>query len=138
MKTILDLFPFLGLVPLWVWISLGVLLRITEALFVLWVFFLAVMKLQDLDKSGELAKLHISVRIAARTVLIIGVVMNAFCRVCLTSVLFVDPPRWGEWGVSAQVKRLWTDGGWWPWQKRWAIFWRDNVLGPFDATKRHS
>lgn len=123
-------------IPWQVWAALIFSLKAAQWFLTLWILFLAVMKLQDVDKSGVLATLDWRVQKLARLVLIIGLGVNAFVRVFLTWLVFLEWPRWGEWGVSAQVQRLWSSDAE-GWRKERAKFWRDNVLGPFDATKRH-
>jgi len=105
-------------------------------LLVLWAFFLAVMHVRDARNDGTLARLHWSVKWAAYLVLAIGVVLNFFVRMTITCWLFWDGWRWGEWGVSPQVKRLRGEG---PvtWGHIVAIWFGDNYLKPFDKTGGH-
>lgn len=134
-----QLLALLALVPWWAWAMAGFVVNFVKWFFILWVFFLAVMKLKDVEKSGVLATLHPNVQLAARTVLLIGVTINLFVRVCLSWLVFweIPPPfkHWGEWAVSAQVKRLCNEGSGWRQQR--AFFWRDNVLRPFDLWGGH-
>jgi len=123
-------------IPWWVWSALGFLLHAAKWLFILWILFLAVMKLQDVEKSGVLATLDPRVQKLARAVLIVGILYNAFVRVFLSWMIFWELPRWGEWAVSAQVKRLCNEGS--GWRQERAEWWSDNMLGPFDATGRHN
>ncbi len=136
MSALINLF---NSVPWQAWVVLGFLFNAAKWFFILWLFFLAVMKLRDVEKTGVLITLDIKMQYAARLVLLIGVTINLFVRVCFSWLVFweVPPPfkRWGEWAVSAQVKRLCNEGTGFRQQR--AFWWRDNVLRPFDMWGGH-
>ncbi len=138
----IQFMALLATVPREVWLVTGFLLEAVKWFFILWVFFLAVMHLQDAQKTGVLATLHRNVQIAAQIVLYTGVTINLLVRVLFSWLLFweVPPPfnprRWGEWAVSAQVKRLCNEGTGFRQQR--AFWWRDNVLRPFDQWGGHN
>lgn len=106
-------------------------LSVFAAFFTLWILFLAVMHLKEARDSGVLAARPWVIRALAYMVLAVGVVFNLFVRVCLSWVIFWEIPRWGEWAVSAQVKRLCAAGN------TRAVWFRDNLLKPFDKSGGH-
>lgn len=135
MNILHDLFAVLLMIPSWVWISLAVAAKAITAFFMLWVFFLAVMHLQWADKTGRLARCAPIVQKMARVVLLLGQLQNLTLRWSFSILLFWDFELVKEWGISPQVERLANgpDG----WQKERAIWWRDNVLKPFDEYGGH-
>lgn len=140
MIAVLNEFLMLfAMVPWWVWVGLGFLLNAAKWFVILWILFLAVMHLKDADRTGVLATLDPKIQKLARFVLAIGILVNLLVRVCFSWLIFweIPPPfkRWGEWAVSAQVKRLCNEGSGWRQQR--AFWWRDNVLKPFDLWGGH-
>lgn len=109
--------------------------------YLLWVHFLAVMHLKDARDAvpSILAAVHKSVQILADIVLAVGVILNLLFRVFLSWLIFweVPPPfkYWGEWATSAQVKRLCNTGS--GFRQRRAVWFRDNLLKPFDKSGGH-
>jgi len=138
-QLITNFWLVMAFVPWQVWAALGFLAQAVKWFAILWVFFLAVMKLRDVEKTGVLITLDRRVQIAARVVLAIGVTINLFVRVFFSWLVFLEVPppfkHWGEWAVSAQVKRLCNEGSGWRQQR--AFWWRDNVLRPFDMWGGH-
>ncbi len=134
-----DFIMFFAMIPWQVWLALGFLFNAVKWFAILWVFFLAVMHLKDADKNGVLATLDPRVQKAAYVVLAVGIIINLLVRVCFSWMVFgeIPPPfrYWGEWAVSAQVKRLCNEGDGWRQQR--AFWWRDNVLKPFDLWGGH-
>ena len=79
--------------------------------FMLWVFFLAVMKLKDIRNAGRLVG---PVKGPAYLVLLIGYLLDALCNLLVLTALLLELPRlkggahWykeSEWTVSARTKR---------------------------------
>ena len=79
--------------------------------FMLWVFFLAVMKLKDIRNAGKLIG---PIKGPAYLVLVIGYLLDALCNLLVLTVLLLELPRltggarWykdSEWTVSARTKR---------------------------------
>lgn len=117
------------LLPLLALVGLDMLLR-------LWVFFLAIMKLQDVRDDGVLETLDATIQRAAVLVLVIGSVLNLVARWTVACVIFGVRPRINEVGISMLVKRLRNGPA--GWRQARAQWWTTNVLGPFDRSGRHS
>lgn len=117
------------LVPLAILVGCDMLVR-------LWILFLACMNLGDVRRSGVLATLHPFIQRAAMAVYAMGAAVNLLARHTVACLIFGVGWERGELGISALVDRLCDgpDG----WQKDRALWWRKNVLGPFDPSGKHS
>lgn len=122
-------FSLWWLLPLAILIGLDMLLR-------LWVFFLAIMKLQDVRDDGVLETLSPFIQRAATLVFALGSAMNLLVRWTVACAVFGVAPKASEVGVSMLVKRLRKGPP--GWRQVRAQWWTDNVLGPFDRSGRHS
>lgn len=84
--------------------------------FLLWVFFLAVMKLRDIRDAGELVG---PIKYPALTALAIGYALDSIVNVFPVSLFVWELPQWQrspngkrEWTVSDRTYRLKLAGGW--------------------------
>lgn len=110
--------------PLWLpAIGLG-------AIYLLWVFFLAVMQIRDARDRGSLTPWGIRF---GYMVLVPGYLLDFLVQVTIAIPLFWGLPR--ELTVSARVKRLVATGTGWP--RRCAMWFRTHMLKPFDRTGGH-
>ena len=116
------------LVPLVLFVGFDMVLR-------LWVFFLAIMKLQDVRDDGVLETLDPAIQSAAHVVLVLGSVLNLFVRWTVACLIFGVLPKTSEVGVSMLVARLRQGPA--GWRQARAQWWTNNVLGPFDRSGRH-
>lgn len=122
-------------ISLW-WLVPIVALIGFDMVFRLWVFFLAIMKLQDVRDDGVLETLDPWVQRAAQLVLVLGSLLNLLSRWTVACAIFGVIPKAGEVGISMLVKRL-REGS--PgWRQERAQWWTNNVLGPFDRSGRHN
>lgn len=96
----------------------------------LWMLFLATMNLNEAKNAGQL---HGFALWAGYTVLLEGLLWDAFIQFTVASVIWCEPPR--EWTVSGRVARLCAgpDG----WRKRRAVWFRDTLLKLFDRSGGH-
>lgn len=122
-------FSLWWLVPLSIVIGADMVLR-------LWVFFLAIMKLQDVRDDNVLKTLDPTIQKAAKLVLFLGALLNLLVRWTVACAIFGVFPKTSETGVSMLVARL--RAGPEGWRKERAQWWTRNVLGPFDRSGRHS
>ena len=101
------------------------------SLWLLWVFFLAVMQLRDARDRGALTVWGLRL---GYTVLIPGWVLDFIVQVTIANVIFFPSlPR--ELTVSARVNRLIATSDGWP--RRCAGWFRDHLLKPFDPSGGH-
>jgi hypothetical protein len=107
------------------WIALGAFL----SLYVLWVYFLAVMALERVD---DITPLTGAVRAFALCVLLPGYLLDAVVNLTVMTVLLLDVPR--EWLVTARLSRLISDDGW---RGRIARWFCSTLLDPFDPRGCH-
>ena len=117
------------LIPLLSVVGFDMLLR-------LWVFFLAIMKLQDVRDDGVLETLDPAVQRAAKLVFVMGATLNLIARWTVACVVFGVLPKLSDVGISMLVERLRKGPP--GWRQVRAQWWTTNVLGPFDRSGRHS
>lgn len=99
------------------------------SLFLLWIFFLAIMNLKGVRDTTGLPK---EVLIPAKIALFIGWVLDFIVNLLL-SFFFIDIPR--ETTVTARLKRYayGKDG----WRKKFTLWFSTRYLDPFDPRKKH-
>jgi hypothetical protein len=100
------------------------------AFWCLWVLFLAVMNLGQAKAEGKLRGFNLY---AGYTVLAVGLLVDLFVQVFVASILWLELPR--ELTVSERVARLCKDGK--GWQKKLALWFRTELLSPFDRSGGH-
>jgi hypothetical protein len=104
--------------------------RLLLALWLLWVFYLAVMNLQRVRDAGKLGRVALTLGLP---VLLVGIVLDVFCNLVLFSVLLAELPR--EWTVTARLKRhKRTSTGY---RKRVADWFGSELLDHFDPSGAH-
>lgn len=84
----------LGDVP-WIW-------RAPLLLWLLWIFYLAVMNLQRVHKGGKLGRVALILGVPA---LAVGFVLDVLANLVIFTLILCEWPRWGEWTVTARLKR---------------------------------
>jgi hypothetical protein len=100
------------------------------AFWVLWVLFLAVMNLGQAKAEG---KLHGLALYAGYTVLAVGLLVDLVVQVLVATVMWLELPR--ELTVSERVARLCKHGS--GWRQRLALWFRAELLAPFDRSGGH-
>jgi hypothetical protein len=99
------------------------------ALFMLWVFYLAVMNLKRVKNAGELKGIALY---AGTVALFIGYGLDCYVNTFLLTLVLLELPK--ELTVTARLKRhnLAVCG----WGKRVAV-WFEPLLNPFDPSGKH-
>lgn len=97
---------------------------------VLWVLFLAVMNLQEAKDSNTLPR---PILIPAYITLWVGLIVDLFVQLTFATIIWLELPR--ELTVSGRVARLIESGG--GYRKNLAIWFRNNMLKPFDRSGGH-
>ncbi|MBX3610406.1 MAG: hypothetical protein KF871_10980 [Hydrogenophaga sp.] len=105
--------------------------RAVFLLWLLWVFYLAVMNLKRVRDAGKLGKVAMALGMPA---LIVGFVLDVAANLLVFSVLLMEPPRWGEWTVTARLQRHHGDS---TWRARVAQWFETELLGDFDPAGHH-
>jgi hypothetical protein len=99
------------------------------SVYLLWIFYLAVMNLKRAKQAGLLHKTAIAF---GMPVLIVGYLLDAFANVAVMTLVLLEPPR--ELTVTARLKRhIKTSQGW---RLRVAL-WFVPLLDPYDPSGRH-
>lgn len=99
------------------------------SLYVLWIFYLAVMALKRARNEGTLTK---TAYVMGLPMLVIGLVIDALCNLIVLTVLFVEIPR--ELLVTSRLKRHWRGDGW---RKDLAIWFATHMTDAFDPSGPH-
>lgn len=99
-------------------------------LYLLWVFYLAVMALWRARRDGMLGPVAL---VPGYLTLLIGAALDVLVNVTVMSLVFVEPPR--ELLVTKRLQRHIKHGqGWRQELARWLCH---NLLNPFDPTGDH-
>lgn len=107
-------------------------MKIVLGLWLLWVFYLAVMNIKRVKDMGKLGKVALTL---GMPVLIVGVVLDVLANLIVFTVLLAEPPRWGEWTVTSRLKRHHVaETGW---RKKVAAWFETELLGHFDPSGKH-
>lgn len=101
------------------------------AVWLLWVMFVCVMRLQMLRDAGQLT---LGQKIMGYPVLALGLVLDCAVNTSLCTMIFVELPR--EWTVSGRLWRHSTQGN--GWRKKTALFVRTQLLDTADPRGYHS
>ena len=115
------------------WITLT-LLALTWSACVLWVYFVAVMRLVMLRQSKTLTP---AMRFLGVITLIVGGWLDVLVNATVITLLFLELPRWKEWTVSARVWRLSNDESE-GWRYRLAKRFRKHILDNADPRGYHT
>lgn len=102
---------------------------ISVALFILtFIFYLAIIKLQEANDSGLLDCVHMSVRWIAYSILLVGLILDTLLNWIFLSVTYMEFPR--ELLCTARVVRhkYHSEG----WRHAQSLWWCRNWLSPFD------
>lgn len=100
------------------------------ALYVLWIFYLAVMNLKRARDAGTLT---LSAKCFGYPVLFVGYTLDVFINLMLMSVMFLELPH--ETTMTSRVKRhLYHSTGWRETLAAWFCF---NLLNSFDPSGKH-
>lgn len=83
------------------------ILVVILAIWLLWVFFVAVMHLKELKDAGTLTKAQ---KVFGYPVLFIGLALDVAVNAVVATVLFLELPR--EWLLSGRLWRLSQGDGW--------------------------
>ncbi|MGC4395981.1 hypothetical protein [Hydrogenophaga sp. T2] len=105
--------------------------RIALLLWLLWIFYLAVMNLKRARNAGTLSRAAL---VLGAPALLVGYVLDVLANVVVFTVLLLEPPRWGEWTVSARLERHHAGTSW---RARIAQWFESDLLGPYDPAGYH-
>lgn len=99
------------------------------SIYLLWIFYLAVMNLHRVHKTTRLSK---TAYVFAVPVLVVGVVLDVFVNIIVCSFLFLDIPR--ELTVTDRLQRYVAKDGW---RKKVAEYIAKHFLDVFDPSGKH-
>jgi len=98
-------------------------------IYMLWIFFLAVMNLLRAQEAKTLSK---TAYVLGLPLLIVGVLVDVLCNIFVATILFLELPQ--EWVVTKRLGRLIVDTGW---RGSMARFICQNLLDRFDPSGKH-
>ena len=100
------------------------------SIYVLWLFYLAVMHLARARENGTLSRPALYL---GYPLFLIGYLLDVFVQIVVMSVLFFDIPR--DWTVTGRMKRyINTETGW---REAVAIWMCSHLLNAFDPDGKH-
>jgi hypothetical protein len=111
------------------WHTLWIVLIELGAMYLLWIFYLAVMNLKRAKNAGLLNKTAV---VLGTPVLIVGYLLDAFVNITLMTLVFQEMPQ--EMTVTARLKRHIKESSGWDLR---AAAWFIPLLDPFDPSGRH-
>lgn len=100
-------------------------------LYVLWIFYLAVMNLYRAYDAKTITKTALYL---GYPILAIGALLDLIVNVFIATVIFFELPRSGEWLTTKRLKRLKNDAGWRGKIANWTCA---NLLNSFDPHQNH-
>jgi hypothetical protein len=99
------------------------------SLYLLWIFYLAVMNLKRAKEAGLLTK---TAKVLGMPVLIVGYALDCFVNVTLMTIVLFEVPQ--ETTVTARLKRHNRESS--GWRKTVAV-WAEPLLDPYDPSGDH-
>lgn len=102
------------------------------ALYLLWVLFLGVMNLARVYAAGALGPIAHAL---AWPLLVVAFALDIAINVTLGTVLWLQLPNLRRLTLSARLDHLIKFGS--GWRRRWAFWFVDTLLEPFDTTGGH-
>lgn len=100
------------------------------AVWLLWVFYVAVMRLKMVRDAGQLT---LGMKVFGYPALLVGYTLDLAVNVVLASLVFAERPR--EWTLSERLWRLsiGPEG----WRQQRALWWRREFLDAIDPSGIH-
>jgi hypothetical protein len=108
-----------------------ILLVALAAIWFLWIFFVAMMRLKQVRDAG---KLTVAIKVFGYPTLAVGLVLDLLVDVVLGSIVFLELPR--ELTLSARLWRLSNDASA-GWRQRLALWARTQLLDSIDPSGVH-
>jgi len=99
------------------------------SIYLLWVFYIAVMAIKRVRDDGKLTKLGLVMGVP---VLIVGLLLDFIVNVFVMTLLLLEPPR--ETTVTARLKRHHKDSSGW---RLAVVLFFEPILDPFDPDGDH-
>ena len=106
-----------------------ILLAIFLSIYVLWIFYLAVMNLKRAKDAGQMTKTAL---ILGYPIVIVGYLFDVLVNIFVITLVFVELPH--EWTVTARLSRLKYTAGW---RAKLAKWFCENLLDQFDPSGCH-
>lgn len=106
-------------------------LSLFAAIFALWVFYAAMMRLKQVRDAG---KLTLAMKVFGYPALAVGLLLDLFVNVIVGSVVFWERPQ--EWTLSTRLWRL-SNGQEAGWRQRMALALRVSLLDAIDPEGAH-
>lgn len=104
-------------------------LKVPLLLWLLWLFYLAVMSLYRAHQAGTLS---LAAQLLGYPILIVGVLLDALVNILVLSVVFFERPY--EWLVTKRLTRHGKYGA--GWRRSVANWICSHLLNPFDPDQR--
>lgn len=99
------------------------------SIYLLWIFYVAVMAIKRVRDDGKLSKLAL---VMGMPVLIVGLLLDFIVNVFVMTILLLEPPK--ETTVTARLKRHHKDSTGW---RLAVVLFFEPLLDPFDPSGDH-
>lgn len=99
------------------------------SIYLLWIFYIAVMAIKRVHDDGKLSKLAL---VMGMPVLIVGLLLDFIVNVFVMTILLLEPPK--ETTVTARLKRHHKDSTGW---RLAVVLFFEPLLDPFDPSGDH-
>ena len=109
---------------------ISVLFLVLASPWILWIFFVAVMRLKQVRAAGQLS---VAMKVFGYPAMAIGLLFDLFVQYTLAWAIFAERPQ--EYTVSGRLWRLSKTGT--GWRQRWAIRIRVALLDAIDPSGVH-
>lgn len=90
-------------------ILLILLLLVIAPLYLLYGLYAAVMNFKRAKDAGKLSRVGL---VLGYPYFILGMALDIYCNTIPLSILLLEPPKFGEFTVTARMTRLQQTGGW--------------------------
>lgn len=112
-------------------ILLILLLLVVVPMYLLYGLYAAVMNFKRAKDSGKLSKTGL---VLGYPYFIMGMALDIYCNTVPVSILLLEPPKFGEYTVTARMTRLQQTGGWRGDVARWFC---GDLLNALDQSGNH-
>lgn len=104
------------------------------AILYLWAFWYAYVLVMGLYRAHLAKRLNKFTYMLSLPALVVGYAMDVLAQFTVAALIFLDPPRRGEWLVTDRLKRYSAGSGWRKAKADWIC---THLLDPFDPTDNH-
>jgi hypothetical protein len=114
------------------WLVIAILSPIA-VMYILWIFYLAIMNLKSAKDAGTMTKVAYSL---ALPMLVAGYILDIVVNVTIGTLLFLDFPHYKRLTLSARMSYLYEPGST-AWRSKLSEWFARNLLNNYDPSGQH-